>query len=87
MEATELVMQCAIPHEQHKQKPILFCQIWKYGTTHTKNVQGQLKLKWACLIKHLADADIPDAMIQMQGSVPNQSFISTCLYWNAIDKK
>ena len=81
MEATELVMQCARANQkkQHKQKPILFCQIWKYGTTPTKNVQGQLKLKWACLIKHLADAELPNAMIQMQGSVPNQRFIPICL--------
>jgi hypothetical protein len=27
----------------NNQKPILFCQIWEYGTTPTKNVQGQLK--------------------------------------------
>ncbi len=39
------------------------------GTTPNNNVQCQLKLKWACLIKHLADADIPNARIQMQGSV------------------
>ena len=58
MEATELVMQFAMANEKHNQKPILFCQIWEYGTTPTKNVQGQLKLKWACLIKHMADADI-----------------------------
>ncbi len=73
-EATELVMQCARanPKKQHKHKPILFSQIWEYGTTPTNNVQGQLKLKWACLIKHMADADSPNARIQMQGSMPNQ---------------
>jgi hypothetical protein len=61
MEATELVMQCARANQkkQHKHKPILFSQIWEYGTTPTNNVQGQLKLKWACLIKHLADAELP----------------------------
>ncbi len=33
------------------------------GRTPTNNVQGQLKLKWACLIKHLAGADIPNARL------------------------
>ena len=34
------------------------------GTRPTKNVQGQIKLKWACLIKHMAGADIQN----LQGS-------------------
>ena len=63
MEATELVMQGARANQTHKQKPSLFCKYWKYGTTPTKNVQGQFKLKWACLIKHLAGADIPNARL------------------------
>jgi hypothetical protein len=57
---------------KHNQNPILFCQIWAYGKHPPNNVQGQLKLKWACLIKHMADADSPNARIQMQGSMPNQ---------------
>ena len=87
MEATELVMQCARANQkkQHKHKPILFSQIWEYGTTPTNNVQGQLKLKWACLIKHLADAELPNARIQMQGSVPKQRFIPICLCWKALE--
>ena len=84
-------MQEQSKKKKHKQKPILVCQIWEYGTTPTKNVQGQLKLKWAFLIKHLADADITHARIQMQGSMPNQRFIPICLYWkgigNNIEKK
>jgi hypothetical protein len=58
-------------------------------TTPTNNVQGKLKLKWACLIKLMADADIPIARIQMQGSMPNQILIPICLYWkigNNIEK-
>ena len=71
---------------KHNQKPILVCQIWEYGTTPTKNVQGQPKLKWACLIKHMADADIPNARIQMQGSMPNQRLIPICLLLASIGK-
>ena len=65
MEAKELVMQCAMANQKkHNQKPSLLCQILEYGTRPTKNVQGQIKLKWACLIKHMADADIQN----LQGS-------------------
>ena len=88
MEAPELVMQCARANpkkKNNKHKPILFSQIWKYGTTATNNVQGQLKLKWACMIKHLAHAEVQTAMIQMQGSVPKQRFIPICLCWKALE--
>ena len=76
---------CKCQSKNTIKKPILFCQIWEHGTTPTNNVQGKLKLKWACLIKHMADADIPIARIQMQGSMPNQILIPICLYWNKLE--
>ncbi len=44
------------------------------------NVQGQFKFKWACVIKHLADADIPNAKAQCQIKASLQSvFIGKAL--------
>ncbi len=76
---------CQGRSKNQSKKPILFCQIWEYGTTPTNNVQGQLKRKWACLIKHMADADIPHAKIQMQRSMPNHILIPICLYWISLE--
>ena len=61
----------------NKKSQSCFVKDGNIGTTPTNNVQGQLQLKWACLIKHLADEDIP----KMQGSVPNQSLIPICVYF------
>ncbi len=59
MEATELVMQFAMANEKTQSKAkLVFVKYWNNGTRPTKNVQGQIKLTWACLIKHMADADI-----------------------------
>ena len=67
MEATRLVMQCARAHKKHQQKSqSCFVKDGNIGTTPTNNVQGQLQLKWACLIKHLADEDIPKCKAQCQ---------------------
>ena len=59
MEATELVMQCARANRKQKQQ-LVFVKEWKYGRTPTNMVQGQLKLQFECLTKHMADADIPN---------------------------
>ena len=71
MAATELVMQCARANKKNNTNKSQYCFV-KYGnigTTPTKNVQGQLKFKWACLIKHLADADIPNARLNAKSKL------------------
>ena len=64
MEATELVMQGAMANQKTQSKAKLVLSNIGNGTRPTKNVQGQIKLKWACLIKHMSDADIHN----LQGS-------------------
>ena len=41
MEATELIMQCAMANQKHNQKPILFCQIWEYGNNSQQECARQ----------------------------------------------
>ena len=62
MGEAELVMQCA--RANNKQKKANFCQIMeKYGTTPPRQVQGQLKLRLEYLVKHMADASIPNTRL------------------------
>ncbi len=83
MEATELVLQGAMANQTRKQKPALFCQKHgKYGTTPTKNVQGQGKFKWACLTKHLADADIPNASLSAESKLNYNLCLLECIWTN-----
>ncbi len=69
MAATELVMQCARANKNTNKSQYCFVKYGNIGTTPTKNVQGQLKFKWACLIKHLADADIRNARLSAKSKL------------------
>ena len=87
MEATELVMQCARANPKNNTNTSQSCFL-KYGNMEQHPpimCKANSKLKWACLIKHLADAELPNARIQMQGSVPKQRFIPICLCWKALE--
>ena len=48
---------------------LVFVKYGIYGATPTMHVQGQIKFKWACLIKHLADADIPNARLSAKSKL------------------
>ena len=86
MEATELVLQGAMANQRHKQKPLLFVKHGKYGTTPTKNVQGPGKFEWACLTKHLAYADIPNARLSAKSKLNSNMCLLECI-WKNIEKK
>ena len=60
---------------------LVFVKYGKYGATPTMHVQGQIKFKWACLIKHLADADIPNARLSAKPKLnSNLCFLESI--WN-----
>ena len=59
---------------------LVFVKYGKYGATPTMHVQGQIKFKWACLIKHLADADIPNARLSAKPKLnSNLCFLESIL--------
>ena len=80
MEATELVMQCAMANQKTQSKPkLVLSNIGIWNKTHQECARPNQTQMGMSDQTHGRCRHPKSARIQMQGSMPNQSLIPICL--------